>query len=111
MGTSAGALVGVATAIILASMGGGWLLRTILLKTLRNRYPAEFARLGNPSTRELGSLLPRYREMQLQFWKYLWGGEIFAMKDKLLSGLAAAALASDVALGIGVVLLFWSAGR
>ena len=109
--TSANVLVGVAVAIILASMASGWLLRVLVLRTLRIRHPAEFAALGHPSSRQLSSLLPRYREMQIQFWRYLWGGKIFALKDKLVSGLASAALISDVALGVGVVLLLWAAGK
>ena len=107
---SANVFVGVAVAIILASMASGWLLRVSLIKMLRKSYPDEYARLGNPSSRRLGSLLPQYREMQIRFWKYLWDGEVFLLKDRLLSGLAAAALISDVALVAGVLLLFWSVG-
>jgi hypothetical protein len=92
-------------------MAGSWLVRGLLLRTLRSRHPREFAELGNPSPRQLASLLPRYREMQIQFWKYLWGGGVFMVKDRLVSGLAAAAMLADVALAVGVALFLWSAGR
>lgn len=108
---SANVFVGIAVAIILTSMASGWLLRTLILRTLRSKHPLEFAELGHPSSRRLASLLPRYGEMQIQFWRYLWGGKIFLMKDQLMSGLASAALISDVALAAGVVLLLWSAGK
>ena len=108
---SANVFVGVAVAIILSSMASGWLLRVLLLRTLRNRHPGEFAALGHPSSRQLGSLLARNGEMQIQFWRYLWSGKIFSMKDKLVSGLASAALISDMALGGGMVLLLWAAGK
>ena len=108
---SANVFVGVAAVIILASMASGWLSRVLLLRTLRNRHPSEFAALEHPSSRQLGSLLPRFGEMQIQFWRYLWDGKFFLLKDKLVSGLASAALISDVALASGVVLLLWAAGR
>jgi hypothetical protein len=103
--------VGIAAAIILASMACGWLLRVLLLRTLRIKHPREFAELGCPSSRHLGSLLPRYGEMQIQFWRFLWSGKVFLMKDHVASGLASAALISDVTLGAGVVLLVWAAGK
>jgi hypoxanthine-guanine phosphoribosyltransferase len=100
---------GVAIVIIIAAMAGSWLFRGLLLRTLRTRHPPEFAELGRPSYRQLASLFPRYREMQIRFWKYLWGGKVFLVDDRLVSGLAGAALLADVALAIGVALLLWSA--
>lgn len=110
-GNGANVLVGVAVAIILVAMGCGWLLRALLVRTLRDRHPAEFATLGRPSSRSLGSMLPRHREMQLQFWKYLWGKEIFLLRDSLVSGLASAARIADVALVAGAIMLIWSAAQ
>lgn len=109
--SGANVFVGIAAAIILASMACGWLLRVLLLRRLRTKHPREFAELGHPSSRQLGSLLPRYGEMQVQFWRYLWSGKVYLMKDNVASGLASAALISDVALGAGVVLLLWAAGK
>lgn len=105
----ASALVGVAVLVILGAMGAGWLLRALLLRTLEKGHPEEFARLGRPSSRQLASLMPRFREMQLEFWKYLWEGRVFGLKDRRLTALAVAALACDVVLVAGVVLIAWRA--
>jgi len=102
-------LSGVAIVIILLAMASNWIFRGLLLRMLRNRYPAEFAELGHPSYRQLASLLPRDQELQIQFWKYLWGGKAFLVNDKLVSILAGAALFADVALLIGILVLLWSA--
>ncbi|MEP7068886.1 MAG: hypothetical protein ABI789_06585 [Usitatibacter sp.] len=102
---------GTAVLILLAAMASGWLLRLLLLKGLRTRHPGEFDALGNPSIRALSSFLPRYGEMQVQFWKYLWEGKVFLLKDAPLSALAWGALISDAALVAGVALLFLSAGK
>jgi len=96
---------------LLAAMAGGWAFRTFLLRTLRTRHPQEFAALGSPSRRQLASLLPKHQELHLKFWKYLWEGRAFRVNDRLVSGLASAALIADVALAGSVVLLFWSAGK
>lgn len=108
---SSNVLAGIAVAVILASMACGWLSRALLIRTLRTKHPGEFSGLGRPSSRELGSLLPRHGEMQIQFWRYLWSGKVFQLKDNLASALATAALVSDVALGAGVALLLWTAAR
>jgi len=102
-------MAGLAIVIILLSMASSWLIRGLLLKLLRNRHPHEFAELGYPSNRQLASLFPRDQELQIQFWKYLWGGRIFLVNDKLVSSLAASALIADVALVVGVIILLWSA--
>ena len=104
-------MTGVAVVIILLAMAGNWLLRGLLLRLLRNRHPGEFAELGYPSNRQLASFYPQYREMQIRFWKYLWGGKIFRVNDKLVTNLAWAALIADVALAFGALLLLWSAGH
>ena len=97
--------------IILGAMAGSWLFRGLLLRSLRIRHPREFADLGYPTYQQLSSLFPRFRELQLRFWKYLWGGKVFRLNDKRISGLAWAALAADVALLVGVVVLLSSAGK
>ena len=110
-GEGRGAVTGVAVVTILAGMAGGWLFRHLLLGALRNRHPREFAELGQPSNKQLASILPRHREQQIRFWKYLWEGRAFRLNDGLASGIAVAALASDVALAAGLLLLLWSAGK
>ncbi len=106
-----GAAAGIAAVVILVSMAGGWLFRKWLLRALRERHPRTFAELGQPSTRQLESLLPRHGETQIRFWTYLWGGRVFSIGDKPAARLAVAAMTCDVALAAGVVLLLWSAGR
>jgi len=101
----------VAVVILLPAMISSWLLRGLLLRLLRNRHPDEFAELGYPSDRQLASFYPQYREMQIRFWKYLWGGKIFCVNDKLVTNLAWAALIADTALAAGAILLLWSAGH
>ena len=102
-------MIGIAVIALLAGLAGGWLFRRLLLRTLRDRHPREFAELGQPSSKQLDSLLPRHHEQQIQFWKYLWEGRAFRLNDRLASGLAVAALVSDAALACGLVMLVWSA--
>lgn len=97
--------------ILFAAMAGSWLFRFALLRALRVRHPVEFAALGEPSSRQLESMLPRHQEMHLRFWKYLWGGSIFLLGDRLVSGLAMAARLSDVILAVSAVALFWLAAK
>jgi len=104
-------VTGVAVVILLAGMAGGWIFRRLLLGRLRDRHPSEFAELGQPSDKQLDSILPKYREQQIQFWKYLWEGRAFRLNDRLACGLAVAALVSDVALAAGLLMLVWSAGK
>lgn len=104
-------MTGIAVMTLLAGMAGSWIFRRLLLRTLRDRHPREFAELGQPSDKQLDSILPKYREQQLQFWKYLWEGRAFRLNDRLAAGLAVAALVSDVALGVGLLMLVWSAGK
>ena len=96
---------GPAAVIIMAGMGGGWLFRTLLLRLLRTRHPDDFAGLGSPSTRQLASLYPRFQDLQIAFFRYLWGGAVFRVKDPAVALLGAAALACDAALVVGVVVL------
>jgi hypothetical protein len=91
---------------LLGAMGGSWLFRTLLLRMLRARHPGAFAELGQPTSRQLASHLPRHRNMQIQFWKGLWGGKYFRTGDRLVSAIAGAALFFDIALVIAVVALF-----
>lgn len=90
-------------------MAGSWLFRFLLIRALRFRHPAEFALVGEPTSRQLESLLPRHQEMHLQFWKYLWSGRPFLLGDWLVSTLTAATLLSDLALAGSVAALFWLA--
>lgn len=95
----------------LAGMAGSWMFRRLLLRRLRDRHPSEFAELGQPSDKQLDSILPKYREQQIQFWRYLWEGRALRLNDKPASVLAVAALVSDVALAAGLLLLMWSARK
>ncbi len=103
-------MTGVAIVIILLAMGCGWLFRNLLLRVLRERHPREFAALGQPTSQQLASLSPRLQELHIQFWKYLWGGKIFLIKDRLVASLAGAALIADAALIGGVVIFLWFVG-
>ncbi len=100
-----------AITIILLAMAASWIIRGLLLRLLRNKHPAEFAALGYPSRRQLDSMLPRYQELHIRFWKYIWGGKAFLVNDKFVSSLAGAALLADVALAVGALALLWAAGK
>ncbi|MHB1429819.1 MAG: hypothetical protein ACYCVW_14075 [Rhodocyclaceae bacterium] len=95
---------------ILLAMGCGWLFRNLLLRVLRERHPDEFAALGQPTSRQLASLSPKLHELHLGFWKYLWGGRVFQVKDSMVALLAVGALLADAALIVGVVVFLWLAG-
>ena len=103
-------MTGIAIVTILLAMGGGWLIRNLLLRVLRERHPDEFAALGQPTSQQLASLSPKLQELHIQFWKYLWGGKVFQVKDSVVSILAVGALLVDAALIVGVVILLWFAG-
>lgn len=92
-------------------MAGGLLFRALLIRTLRISHPVEFAALGHPSIKHLTSLLPRYRELQVQFWKYLWGEKVFQVDDRRVRAFAWAARISDVALVGSAAILFWFAAK
>jgi hypothetical protein len=100
------AFTGTTILVILGAMAGGWLFRTLLIRALRSRHPGKYAELGSPTTRQLSSLFPRFREMQIRFWRFLWGGNAFLLRDGLVSALAWGALASDVVMVIGIIVLF-----
>jgi len=104
-------MAGVAIIAILLAMAVSWVIRGRLLRLLQDKHPEEFAALGYPSRRQLESMLPTHQELHIRFWKYIWGGKIFLVKDKLLSGLAGAALLADIAMATGALLLLWSAGK
>lgn len=95
--------------MLLMAMAGSWLCRALLLRRIRTKHPDEFAALGSPSDRQLTSLLPRHQEMHIRFWTYLWGGKVFLIKDRWVSGLALLALISDTLLAGSMVFLFWVA--
>ncbi|MFH1870731.1 MAG: hypothetical protein ABIK82_23020 [Pseudomonadota bacterium] len=103
-------MTGIPIVTILLALGSGWLFRNLLLRVLRERHPEEFAALGQPTSQQLASLSPKLQELHIQFWKYLWGGRIFQVKDSLISILAMGALLADAALVVGVVIFLWFAG-
>jgi len=102
-------MAAIAVMTILAAMAGSWLFRGLLLRALRMRHPDVFSELGRPSTLHLTSIHPRHGDMQIGFWKYLWGGSVFSRKDKRVSSLAVLAMACDVGLVLGVLVLIGSA--
>ena len=95
--------------ILLTAMGASWVARGLLLRTLRERHPHVFAELGQPSPRKLTSVLPRHGNLKVEFWKFLWGGKVFLIRDRQASMLASIALLADVGLAIWAALLLWSA--
>jgi hypothetical protein len=103
------AIAGLAVLTILIAMACGWLFRRLLLRALQQRHPDEFEGLGHPDSRQLASLAPRYKELQIRFWKYLWEGKVFRLGDRHVSRLAWAALIADAVLAVGVVALLWYA--
>ncbi len=103
-------MTGIAIVTLLLAMGCGWLFRNLLLRVLRERHPDEFAALGQPTSRQLASLSPKLHELHLRFWKYLWGGRVFQVRDNLVALLAVGALLADAALLVGVAIFLWLAG-
>jgi hypothetical protein len=101
-------MTGLAVIEILVGMGGSWLFRELLIKTLRTKHPQLFSELGEPSSRKLSTIIPRYQDMQIQFWKFVWGGRAFRVKDDVVTVLATAILISNIVLAAGVILLLWS---
>lgn len=104
-------MVGPAVIAILVGMGGSWAFRELLIKRLRRSHPQEFKDLGEPSGRHLYSIVPRHHEMQIRFWRFVWGGRAFRMKDDVLASLTAALLVSNIVLAVGVVVLLWSVAK
>ena len=102
-------MAAVGVLILLVAMGTSWAVRGLLLRTLRERHPLVFAELGHPSPRNLASVLPRHGDLQVKFWRYLWGGKVFLIQDRQASMLASVALLADVGMAIGAALLLWSA--
>ena len=102
---------GLAVLILLVAMAGSWLSRALLLRALRLRHPEEFAALGQPSGRQLESILPRHQNLNLQLWKYLWGKKVLLLDDRHVPKLAWIARFSDTALAASMVALFWVAGN
>ena len=96
--------------ILLTAMAGSWLFRFMLLQVLRRNHPREFAALGEPSSRQLESMLPRHQGLHLRLWRYLWEGKVFLLGDRTVSALAVATLLCDLILVVSLVTLFWSAG-
>ena len=103
-------MTGITIVAILAAMGGGWLFRNLLLRILRRRHPDEFAALGQPTSQQLASLSPRLHELHIRFWRYLWGGKVFQVKDGMVSILAVGALLADATLVVAIVVFLWLVG-
>jgi len=93
---------------ILAGMGGGLLFRELLIRTIRTHHPETFTELGEPSSRKLSTIIPRYQDMQIRFWKFIWGGQAFRLRDQIVSILSVAILVSNIVLAAGVVGLLWA---
>lgn len=110
MQTGTNAMAGIAVMVILVAMGCSWMSRGLLLRALRDRHPGEFTALGQPTNRQLGSFLPRHQELQIRFWKYLWGGKFALTGDSYASVLSWVLRVSDVALAAGVLALLWAVG-
>lgn len=96
--------------VLLTALSGSWLFRFLLVGALRRRHPQAFAALGEPSTRQLESMLPRHQEMHLRLWRFLWEGKVFLLRDWLTSSLAAATLLADLILVGSAAVLFWHGG-
>lgn len=103
-------MTGMAIVTILLAMGCGWLFRNLLLRVLRERHPDEFAALGQPTSRQLASLSPKLHELHLRFWKYLWGGRVFRVRDGRVALLAVGTLLADAVPLVGVAIFLWLAG-
>jgi len=101
-------MTGLAVIAILVGMGGGWLFRELLIKRLRTGHPQIFSELGEPSSRHLSSIVPRFQDMQLRFWKFVWGGQAFRIHDAMVSGLAVALIICNITLAAGAIALVWS---
>jgi hypothetical protein len=110
MQTGTNAMAGIAVMVILIAMGCSWMCRGLLLRALRDGHPAAFDELGQPTNRQLGSFLPRHQELQIRFWKYLWGGKVSLTGDRLASALSWILRVSDVSLAAGVLALLWAVG-
>lgn len=97
--------------VLLAGMIAGWALRRATIAVLRDRHPAEFARLGEPTGKQLLSHMPRHREMHLALFRFVWGFEFRAFPDALVRALAWATVLADLAMIAGALLLFFFAAR
>ncbi len=103
-------MLGPAVIAILAGMGGGLLFRELLIRTIRRHHPQTFSELGEPSSRKLSTIIPRYQDMQIRFWKFIWGGQFLRLRDNIVSILSVAILISNIVLAVGVVTLLWAVG-
>jgi len=100
-------MIGPAVIAVLAGGIGGWIFRELLIKNLRTRHPQIFTELGEPTSRQLSTIIPRYQEQQIRFWKFIWGGKAFQVKDRDVTLFAMGILVSNTLLGFGVVTLLW----
>jgi len=83
------------------------MFRELLIKNLRTKHPQVYTELGEPTSRQLSTIIPRYQEQQIRFWKFIWGGKAFQIKDRDVSLLAMGILISNILLGFGVITLLW----
>lgn len=104
-------MTGMIVLFLLAAMAGSWLARVLLLQALSSRHPQHFTALGQPTPRLLESILPRYQNMGLQFWKFLWGKEVLQLDDRRVHALALAARCGDIALACSIAAFIWVASQ
>lgn len=97
--------------LLLAAMAGSWLTRLLLLRALSSRHPQLYAALGQPTPRQLESILPRYQNLGLQLWKFLWGTQVLRLGDRHVHALAVAARCCDVILAGCIAAFIWAASR
>jgi hypothetical protein len=100
-------MTGAAIIAILIGMGASWALRELLIRRLRDHHPDNFAELGAPSGRHLSSIVPRYQDMQIRFWRFVWSGRALRSADPIVARLALALVVANLILGAGVVALLW----
>jgi len=101
-------MTGAAIIAILVGMGASWALRELLIRRLRDHHPETFAELGAPSGRHLSSIVPRYQDMQIRFWRFVWSGRALWSADPVVAWLATALVIANTVLAVGVVVLLWA---
>lgn len=101
-------MTGAAVIVILVGMGGSWAFRELLIRTLRDKHPQLYAELGQPSSRHLASIIPRYQDMQIRFWRFVWSGRALRNADPIVSLLAAALVVANIILAAGAAALLWA---
>ena len=104
-------MAGIAVLLLLTAMACSWLARVFLLRKLCSAHPQTFAMLGQPSLRQLESILPRFNNTSLRFWQFLWGREVMRLGDPSVAALAWAARCSDITFACSVAAFLWAASQ